>query len=84
MDEDFHDAAPEAPEPVDAQAAGEPVGAASERVGVPAVDAVLAEVERVGELPVAEQVAVFERAHEQLRRALDASPVPAALRPEEG
>lgn len=45
--------------------------AASERVGVPAVDGVLDEVEAAGGLPIAEQVAVFERAHEQLRRALD-------------
>ena len=44
--------------------------AASERVGVPEVDAVLEEIESVGELPVGEQVAVFERAHEQLRQAL--------------
>lgn len=49
--------------------------AASERTGVPAVDRVLAEVETVGELPVTERVAVFERAHEELRRALDANPV---------
>ncbi|WP_114424578.1 hypothetical protein [Nocardioides houyundeii] len=45
--------------------------AASERTGVPEVDAVLDQVESVGSLPVAEQVAVFERAHEALRRALD-------------
>ena len=46
----------------------------SERTGVPAVDRVLSEIESVGTLPVAERVAVFERAHEQLRRALDADP----------
>jgi hypothetical protein len=45
----------------------------TERTGVPAVDAVLADVEAAGALPVDEQVAVFERAHEQLRRALDAA-----------
>lgn len=49
--------------------------AASERTGVPAVDRVLARVETVGTLPVAERVAVFEQAHEELRRALDANPV---------
>lgn len=52
-----------------------PVAAGSERTGVPAVDRVLAEVESVTQLPVAERVAVFERAHEGLRRALDANPV---------
>ncbi len=45
--------------------------AATERMGVPAVDAVLEEIESVGDLPVADQVAVYERAHEQLRRALE-------------
>lgn len=49
-------------------------GAASERTGVPAVDRVLARVESVGSLPVAERVAVFEQAHEELRRALDGHP----------
>ena len=42
------------------------------RTGVPAVDAVLDDVERAADLPADEQVTVFERAHEQLRRALDA------------
>ncbi len=42
--------------------------------GVAAVDAVLAQVSNVAERPVAEHAAVFERAHEQLRRALDAQP----------
>ncbi|HEY0889297.1 MAG TPA: hypothetical protein VGE38_06780 [Nocardioides sp.] len=40
--------------------------------GVPEVDAVLAAVDDLDTLPVAEHVAVFERAQEQLRRALDA------------
>jgi hypothetical protein len=39
---------------------------------VEAVDRVLAEVAAVADAPVAEHVQVFERAHEQLRRALDA------------
>jgi len=43
----------------------------SERTGVPAVDAVLAEVDGAADLPADEQVAVFERAHDTLRRALD-------------
>lgn len=39
--------------------------------GVAAVDAVLASVQGLDERPVAEHVAVFEQAHDQLRRALD-------------
>ena len=49
-------------------------GGVGERTGVPAVDRVLAMVESVGELPLAERVQVFERAHDELRRALDAHP----------
>lgn len=45
-----------------------------ERTGVPAVDRVLAVVESVGELPLVERVQVFEHAHDELRRALDAHP----------
>jgi nitrogenase molybdenum-iron protein alpha/beta subunit len=47
-----------------------------EPTGVEAVDAVLAEVASVLDAPVGEHVAVFERAHEHLRRALDAQPTP--------
>lgn len=57
------------------------VGAASERTGLPEVDRVLGEIESVGELPVAERVEVFERAHERLRRALDADPTAAIAGP---
>jgi len=39
--------------------------------GNPAVDEVLASLEGLAERPVDEHVAVFERAHEQLRSALD-------------
>lgn len=39
--------------------------------GVPAVDDVLASVQALDDRPVAEHVAVFEQAHERLRRALD-------------
>jgi hypothetical protein len=46
-------------------------GQQPERTGVPAVDAVLDEVDAAVALPVDEQVAVFERAHERLRSALD-------------
>ena len=56
-------------------------GAGTERTGVPAVDRVLAEVESVSTLPVAEHVAVFDRAHVELRRALDADPSPRAPAP---
>jgi hypothetical protein len=41
------------------------------RTGVPAVDEVLDRVEALDDLPVEDHVAVFERAHEQLRGALD-------------
>ena len=46
----------------------------AERTGVPAVDAVLDEVDAAAALPADEQVAVFEPAHEQLSRALDGQP----------
>lgn len=52
----------------------EGTGALTDRTGVPSVDRVLADVEQVTELSVAERVAVFERVHEQLRRSLDANP----------
>lgn len=39
--------------------------------GVPAVDDVLASVQTLDGRPVEEHVAVFEQAHERLRRALD-------------
>lgn len=42
------------------------------RTGNAAVDGVIASLAGLAELPVAEHVGVFERAHEQLRGALDA------------
>ncbi len=45
--------------------------------GITAVDQVLAEVATVADRPVSDHVEVFERAHDQLRRALDAPPGPA-------
>lgn len=55
------------------------------RTGVERVDAVVLEVEGLAQRPVEEHVAVFENAHDQLRRALDAAPlsppVPQHLRP---
>lgn len=47
-----------------------------EPTGVEAVDRVLEDVASVMDAPVGDHVAVFERAHDQLRRALDAQPVP--------
>ena len=44
------------------------------RTGVPSVDEVIVAVEELVDRPVEEHVAVFETAHEQLRRALDAEP----------
>ena len=49
----------------------EPPAAAT---GVPAVDEVLASMADLADRPVAEHVAVFEQAHDRLRRALDARP----------
>ena len=65
------------PAPAEAEGQADGVGvrdAVSERTGVPEVDRVLAEIESVVELPVADRVEVFERAHERLRRALEADP----------
>jgi len=44
------------------------------RTGVVNVDEVIAAVEELEERPIEEHVGVFETAHEQLRRALDAQP----------
>jgi hypothetical protein len=42
--------------------------------GVPAVDQVLADVDRLDDLPLDDHLGAFERAHESLRSALDAQP----------
>lgn len=42
--------------------------------GVPAVDQVLADVDRLDDVPLKEHLGAFERAHESLRAALDAPP----------
>ncbi len=47
-----------------------------ETTGVASVDQVLSDVAAVADRPVSDHVEVFERAHEQLRRALDARPEP--------
>jgi hypothetical protein len=43
--------------------------------GVPAVDRVVADLDRLDDAPLEEHLAVFERAHESLRSALDAPSV---------
>jgi hypothetical protein len=49
-------------------------GTTEESTGLASVDAVVRDVEALEERPVDEHVAVFEQAHEELRRSLDASP----------
>lgn len=44
------------------------------RTGVSRVDAVIEAVEHLEERPIEEHVGVFETAHEELRRALEAQP----------
>lgn len=44
------------------------------RTGVARVDAALEALDRLDELPLEEHVSVFESAHAELRRALDADP----------
>ncbi len=44
----------------------------SQRSGIAAIDDALAQVAGLADRPVAEHVAVFEKAHESLRQALDA------------
>ncbi|MFC4785215.1 hypothetical protein ACT8ZV_12100 [Nocardioides sp. MAHUQ-72] len=69
MSEDPQVAGPAEPEPDSARP--EQV-----RTGVDSVDAVIAAVEELEERPIEEHVGVFETAHEQLRKALDAQPGP--------
>jgi len=45
-----------------------------QRTGVEEVDAVLASLQGLDDSPVEEHPAVFERAHERLRQALDSPP----------
>ena len=67
MEQEFDEAVdPEVEDAPSSQPATETV-----RTGDAAVDGVLDEVERLDGLPVEEHVAVFERAHEDLRSALD-------------
>jgi hypothetical protein len=52
----------------------ETVGAEPTTTGVPEVDAALAQLDGVESLPLEQQLAAFERAHEGLRSALDSRP----------
>lgn len=49
-------------------------GSTGESTGLASVDTVVRAVEDLEGRPVDEHVAVFEQAHEQLRRALDDAP----------
>lgn len=51
---------------------------AATRTGVAEIDAVLEDVDGLSERPVEEHVAVFEEAHQRLRRALDGEPDPSS------
>lgn len=72
-------------EPVE-QADSGPRGPVAVETGHPAVDEVLRSLGRLDELPVSEHVALYEDAHEALRRALsearDAEPGNASAGPE--
>ncbi len=52
------------------------------RTGHPAVDEVLHSMERIDELPLPDQVAAFEGAHESLRRSLSGAEAEPAAKPE--
>ena len=61
------------------QASDQPTDQATDQptdqgTGLPSVDAVVDSVGALDDRPVDEHVAVFEDAHEQLRRALDDAP----------
>lgn len=51
-------------------------GAEAAGTGLPSVDQVLAALEGLEQRPLEEHVGLFERVHEQLRRALDSHPQP--------
>lgn len=68
-----HDEARPDQAPQEASARGEASEGGQPATGVPAVDEVLRSVQGLEARPVGEHVEVFERAHERLRRALDAA-----------
>ena len=72
-----HESAGDAAGEPTGEIAGQPVEAPAEeplRTGVPRVDAVVDAVSGLAERPVDEHVAVFEQAHDELRRTLDSPP----------
>jgi hypothetical protein len=73
MDEHATDPTPYPAGDDHADEGGSPSGE-TESTGIPAVDEVLSSLDGLADRPVAEHVAVFEQAHERLRRALDAQP----------
>ena len=52
-----------------------PIEGGAPATGLPGVDAVLADLDRLDDTPLEEHLAAFERAHELLRAALDAPSV---------
>ena len=58
-------------------------GAPEESTGLQSVDSVVGDVEALEGRPVVEHVEVFERAHEELRRALDDTASAESARPAE-
>jgi hypothetical protein len=65
---------PETEQPVGRPETVEADAGAPATTGVPAVDQVLADVDRLDDVPLEEHLGAFERAHESLRTALDADP----------
>jgi hypothetical protein len=70
-EDDEFEAAPAADGTDGDQSGDRPVRPEVPSTGHPAVDAVLASLAALEDAPVHEHVAVFESAHESLRRALD-------------
>jgi hypothetical protein len=62
------------PEDTEPQEAPSMTGGESRSTGVPVVDRVLADLDRLDDTPLEEHLGAFERAHESLRSALDADP----------
>jgi len=63
------------PEDLDPEAEAAAAEGETPTTGVPAVDRVVADLDRLDDAPLEEHLAVFERAHESLRSALDAPSV---------
>jgi hypothetical protein len=70
---------PSGPDQDEAETRAEPT-----RTGMPRVDAVLADIEGLDDVPLEQHTEAFERAHESLRAALDETPAQdEAERPDE-